>query len=441
MRVFVFACVALVALIASAVSASDFYSGKGNKVLNLTPESFEEQVLKSDKVWFVEFYAPWCGHCKNLAPHWSAAAKAMYGTVSFGAVDADAHSALGSKYQVQGYPTLLVFGADKSAEPKAYEGQRTTDALVEAAIAEITALTDKRLGKDKKKEEQKQQQQQQEQQKPPAGGFYEGTDVVELTDETFESEVLNGKDAWLVEFYAPWCGHCKSLTPHWKAAAAADTGIKVAAIDATAHSKFSNKFGVQGFPTIKFFKPSSPDQTPEEYNSGRDTNAIVAYLNDKAALYPVVRKPVEVPQVVEQAELEAKCLSKTLCVVFVLPHVADTTAAGRTAMIETLGWVAAKFKSKPAAFVWIAGTDNYKFEGKFGIEAAYPTFVGMNKERNRFYVHRGAKFDQDALTAELTNLFDGRAGMSAWKEPQFPALSKGVQLWDGKDYVAPVDDE
>lgn len=46
-------------------------------VIDLTPSNFDKLVTKSDEVWIVEFYAPWCGHCKNLVPEYKKAAKAL----------------------------------------------------------------------------------------------------------------------------------------------------------------------------------------------------------------------------------------------------------------------------------------------------------------------------------------------------------------------------
>ncbi|CAF4690914.1 unnamed protein product, partial [Rotaria magnacalcarata] len=57
-------------------------------------------------IWFVEFYAPWCGHCRNLAPEWKRAATALKGIVKIGAVDADSHKSLGQQYGVSGFPTI-----------------------------------------------------------------------------------------------------------------------------------------------------------------------------------------------------------------------------------------------------------------------------------------------------------------------------------------------
>ena len=51
-----------------------FYSGSSG-VINLSESSFDDEVTTSDDLWFVEFYAPWCGHCKNLKPEYIDAAK------------------------------------------------------------------------------------------------------------------------------------------------------------------------------------------------------------------------------------------------------------------------------------------------------------------------------------------------------------------------------
>ena len=65
------------------------YSSNSNVVL-LNSSNFNKEVVNSGDLYMVEFYAPWCGHCKNLAPEWEKAAKALKGIVKIGAVDADA---------------------------------------------------------------------------------------------------------------------------------------------------------------------------------------------------------------------------------------------------------------------------------------------------------------------------------------------------------------
>merc|ERR1719399_721174 len=77
--------------------------------------------------------------------------------------------------------------------------------------------------------------------------------VTVLTDETIDATLKDGK-TWLVEFYAPWCGHCKALAPEWEKLGAKYTeseSIGVAKLDCTAHKTASTRFGIRGFPTIK----------------------------------------------------------------------------------------------------------------------------------------------------------------------------------------------
>ena len=86
------------------------------------------------------------------------------------------------------------------------------------------------------------------------GGTFTDKDVVALTSATFQHEVLESKDIWLVEFYAPWCGHCQALEPHWNEAATKLKGkVRLGKVDATAEASLAQKYNVKGYPTIKVF--------------------------------------------------------------------------------------------------------------------------------------------------------------------------------------------
>ena len=72
------------------------------------------------------------------------------------------------------------------------------------------------------------------QQHGSGAGDIDEKDVVVLTDSNFDDNVYGTDAAWFVEFYAPWCGHCKSLAPEYAELATELKGeVKVAKVDAT----------------------------------------------------------------------------------------------------------------------------------------------------------------------------------------------------------------
>lgn len=226
-------------------------------VVDLDPSNFDS-IVDGSKDVFVEFFAPWCGHCKKLAPDYEIVgdAFARESAVVIAKVDADQHKELGNRFDVHGFPTLKFFPKGKKDSPVAYEGGRSAEDI-------INYVNDKAGTRARVKKAH--------------------SDVVELNDNNFDKIVKDSSKDVLVEFYAPWCGHCKSLIPTYEklsTAYSADSNIVIAKIDADKHKDIGGRYGVSGFPTIKFF-PKGNKETPEAYEGARELNDFVNFINGK----------------------------------------------------------------------------------------------------------------------------------------------------------------
>ncbi|KAK2996345.1 hypothetical protein RJ639_024949 [Escallonia herrerae] len=231
-------------------------SALADDVVILTEDNFEKEV-GLDRAALVEFYAPWCGHCKKLAPEYEKLAGSFKKakSVLIGKVDCDEHKSLCSKYGVSGYPTIQWFPKG-SLEPKKYEGARSAEALSEFVNNEggtnvkIAAVP---------------------------------SNVVVLSSDNFNEIVLDETKDVLVEFYAPWCGHCKSLAPTYEKVATAfklENDVVVANLDADKYKDLAEKYGVSGYPTLKFFPKNN--KAGEDYDGGRDLDDFVTFINEKS---------------------------------------------------------------------------------------------------------------------------------------------------------------
>jgi len=241
---------AVLALVALAV-ASD--------VRDLNPSNFDQWVDGSTGA-FVEFYAPWCGHCKRLAPEYEIVGSTFARfkkNVVVAKVDCDSHKDLCARFDVKGYPTLNWFPKGETATPTAYNGGRTANDIIQF-INRNTGLKAKvKSG-------------------PP-------TALVDLDDESFDKIVLDKTKDVFVEFYAPWCGHCKKLEPDYQKFADVfknEADVVIARIDADSFKRAASKYGVSGYPTLKFFPKTN--KKGEEYNGERTLQSLVDFINQKS---------------------------------------------------------------------------------------------------------------------------------------------------------------
>eukprot|EP01029_Cantina_marsupialis_P010403 TRINITY_DN2371_c0_g1_i1.p1 TRINITY_DN2371_c0_g1~~TRINITY_DN2371_c0_g1_i1.p1 ORF type:complete len:278 (+),score=103.60 TRINITY_DN2371_c0_g1_i1:40-873(+) len=103
--------------------------------------------------------------------------------------------------------------------------------------------------------------------------------VVLLTESNFD-EALKEFNHVLVKFYAPWCGHCKKLAPDYAKAASTlkKNDLILGKVDCTEESDLCQRYGVKGYPTLKFFKFGKD----VEYTGGRTEADIVAWMLKRA---------------------------------------------------------------------------------------------------------------------------------------------------------------
>jgi len=137
----------LVLLCAGAVWADDDPTVSLKGVSDLTPDNYDA-IVNGAKHAIVEFYAPWCGHCKRLTPEYKklgelvAADPKLSSRVVIAKVDADAHRSLGERYGVRGFPTIKYMPRGKAAtqeNAEDYNGARTAEAFLEFLAAKIQA--------------------------------------------------------------------------------------------------------------------------------------------------------------------------------------------------------------------------------------------------------------------------------------------------------------
>ncbi|XP_033640968.1 thioredoxin domain-containing protein 5-like [Asterias rubens] len=256
---------------------------------NGTPKNVYNEVMFQHAVdhsaHFIMFYAPWCGHCKKLAPVWDELADRYNGDesvpVTIAKVDCTAQTKVCHENDVKGYPTLKFF--NPGFEPAKHTGKRDYASLEKFIEEKVNVKKDV----------------------PPPPAAKHG--LYELTMDTFKDHVAKGNH--FVKFYAPWCGHCKKLAPVWDELAEGfshNEDITIAKMDCTDNRKVCNEYGVGGFPTLKFFKDGAVVDT---YKQARDHKSLKDYVSKMMSAPPVEEPKKEAAPVEEKPESKVTVLT------------------------------------------------------------------------------------------------------------------------------------
>ncbi|XP_019619588.1 PREDICTED: thioredoxin domain-containing protein 5-like isoform X2 [Branchiostoma belcheri] len=248
---------------------------------SLEASNFQDHVAKG--LHFVKFYAPWCGHCKRLAPTWDELATTFEHEehLTIAKVDCTLYNSVCQDYDVRGYPTLLLFrDGDMLEKYSGGRGHAELKTYVSSKLEESNRLWEKEASKPK---ETVKIQKSGEGPKEPQGEVPAEPEskVQALDSDTFNAEVSKG--ITFVKFYAPWCGHCKRLAPTWDALSHKfpdQPHVKIAKVDCTTagNKELCQDHKVTGYPTLILFKNGA---RIADYNGARTVESLHSYVVEK----------------------------------------------------------------------------------------------------------------------------------------------------------------
>ncbi|CBX90746.1 similar to disulfide isomerase [Plenodomus lingam JN3] len=283
-------------------------------MIELTKDTLDKEIAKGH--WLVEFYSPYCGHCKQFKPIYQTAYEFYYTSkpilsqddsdadslnsftryydFKFAKVDCVAFADLCNAHNIGSYPTLIYYVDGKEVQIE--KGSRDIKALstwIESLLKTIrpgsrkeggpklpapgansvkTGLDTEEASKGEKKDNRKEAVKQSASKpagattptqsakakpakaKPTSNANPSGV-VEALTAEKFQKVVVNTLDPWFIKFYAPWCHHCQALAPVWVNLARQMRGkLNIGEVNCDIEKKLCKEAGVKGYPTMQFYR-------------------------------------------------------------------------------------------------------------------------------------------------------------------------------------------
>lgn len=390
--------------------ALSLYGPKSN-VIPLTKKNFAEKVFGSEHVWVVEFFAPWCGHCKNLAPEYDKAATNLKGLVRVGAVNCDDEKEICGNFGVQGFPTIKIFPSKLTPVqgkkdafhkvPEDYQGQRTAAAIVNYALGKLPSFVEK---------------------------------VTASNEEKFLGNPL--PKAILFSN--------KDKTSDLYKALSVDYHNRMALGEARhTDKKLVEKYGVTTFPTLLVVK----GEENIKFDGKLSHETLTKFLEPHAAPAPQQQKPSssskpekekepepepetgEIYEAKDQATFDAHCANKGgLCAVAFLDG-ENFDQAEWDKYVSVLKALGEKWKGK-LRILYMDGPQQSEFTKALDISAFYPALAVVSPKKLRYTPFMGA-FTEEAISDFFDAVLRGKRSFPIDKLPavatQQPRQPKPVQ--------------
>ncbi|KAJ1975047.1 hypothetical protein H4R34_004485 [Dimargaris verticillata] len=426
-----------------AGSVAGLYS-PGSNVITLSVYNFQAEVIDSDYPVMVEFFAPWCGHCKNLAPAYDKVATDVYGIAKVGAVDCDdqTNAPICSQYGVRGFPTLKLFPAKRKRGkenpdrlikvPQTYEYARTRKALREYILGKVPTVVTRVTQKE-----------------PAKSGS---------STKTASSEPRAGLDAFFAK--APETPKALLFTTKDKATAlykglgiALGQKMRLGWVPGT-EKVIQTRFNVTKFPTLLAFPSGQIDGEPVQYDGPVDFDRMKKFLAKHAKAKGKAKtiahsesEPQEanssngssssqnpsddaspdlntIPQLQIQDDLVRHCLQtpNTICMVALLTHdpasVPSTTDLSDhlAVLTDARQQLLSKMETLPALstvqWMWVNAATSAGAQLKIDcrLSDSFPSVVLLHPTKKRYRPFIGA-FDAGNLVAFTTETLRGKASV------------------------------
>lgn len=228
-------------------------------VIDLTPISFSNLVenKNTQEIWVIDYFAPWCRPCQQLSIQWRKLAKMMINdtNVHVASVNCQAYRSLCQSQGVNSYPDIRLYptGSHGTDTVSSYNNWNRDAFSLRAWIYSFLP-----------------------------------SNVKSLTSQKSFKNMLLDQKPWVIDFYAPWCGHCQTFAPEFEVVSKNLAGkVNAGKVNCDALPSICQEAGVNAYPTVRFYSGSIGGRYQNSYGQEIDSQrseTIIAFINKRIKL-------------------------------------------------------------------------------------------------------------------------------------------------------------